>query len=150
MNGRFRTPINGLLVGSAVVMGWWSYGWPGLALALTLIVFWLILQFNRATRVMRNAGQRPVGQVDSVVMTQSRLEPGMTMLDVLPLTGSLGIKRNHRDEWQWSDAAGNDLVLIFRRDVLVRWEVARALDDDDESEPTQASPGSASAAESAR
>lgn len=140
MNGRFKTPINGLLVGSAVVVGWWTYGWPGLALALTLIAFWLILQFNRATRVMQNAAQRPVGQIDSVVMTQSRLEPGMTMLEVLPITGSLGIKRNHRDEWQWSDAAGNDLVLIFRRDVLVRWEVARAPDEAAESEP----PGPAS------
>ena len=144
MNGRFKTPINGLLVGSAVVVGWWTYGWPGLALALTLIVFWLILQFNRATRVMRNAGQRPVGQIDSVVMTQSRLEPGMTMLEVLPITGSLGIKRNQRDEWQWSDAAGNDLVLIFRRDVLVRWEVARVPDETTEPDDAAPDPGRAS------
>lgn len=132
MNGRFKNSINGLLVGSAVVAGWWMYGWPGLALALTMIVFWLVLQFNRATRVMRNAGQRPVGQIDSVVMTQARLEPGMTMLEVLPLTGCLGVKLNPRDEWQWSDAGGNDLVLIFRRGVLVRWAVARA------SEPIEA------------
>jgi hypothetical protein len=120
--------INALLAGGAVIVGWWAYGWQGLVLAFTLIAFWTILQFNRATRVMRNAAQRPIGTIDSVAMVQARLETGQTLLEVLPITGSLGVKLNDRDEWQWTDAGGNDIVLVFRRGVLVRWAVARAED----------------------
>ena len=126
MSGLKKPPINALLAGGAVIVGWWAYGWQGLVLAFTLIAFWTILQFNRATRVMRNAAMRPVGSIDSVAMVQARLETGLTLLEVLPITGSLGVKLNDRDEWQWTDAAGNDLVLVFRRGVLVRWAVARA------------------------
>jgi hypothetical protein len=126
MSGFKLPPTNGLLAGAAVIVGWWSYGWQGLVLALTVIVFWTILQFNRATRVMRNAAQRPIGTIDSVAMVQARLDTGLTLLEVLPITGSLGVKLNDRDEWQWTDVAGNDIVLVFRRGVLVRWAVARA------------------------
>jgi hypothetical protein len=130
MSGLKKPPMNALLAGAAVIVGWWAYGWQGLVLAFTLIAFWTILQFNRATRVMRNAAQRPMGSIDSVAMVQARLETGLTLLEVLPITGSLGVKLNDRDEWQWTDAAGNDLVLVFRRGVLVRWAVARADDGD--------------------
>ncbi len=121
-----RMPVNALLAGAAVIVGVWVYGWQGLILALTLIVFWAVLQFNRATRVLRNAGQRPKGSIDSVTMTQARLEPGLTLLEVLQVTGSLGEPHGKHDEWLWRDAGGNELVLTFRRDVLVRWAVARA------------------------
>jgi hypothetical protein len=137
MSGLKKPPINVLLAGAAVIVGWWSYGWQGLVLAFTLIVFWTILQFNRATRVMRNAAQRPIGTIDSVTMVQARLETGLTLLEVLPITGSLGVKLNDRDEWQWTDAGGNDIVLVFRRGVLVRWAVARAepVDGDGVTDP---------------
>ncbi|MEY8879695.1 MAG: hypothetical protein AB9M60_24520 [Leptothrix sp. (in: b-proteobacteria)] len=124
-------PVNGVLVGGAVMAGYWVYGWRGLVLAVTLIAFWLVLQFNQATRVLRHAGQRPKGEVDSVVMLQSRLEPGLTMLEVLKLTGSLGIQVGQRDEWDWQDAGDNLLRLVFRRGVLIRWELARAPDPEE-------------------
>ncbi len=130
-----RMPLNALLAGAAVIVGLWFYGWQGLVLALTLIVFWAVLQFNRATRVLRNAGQRPKGLVDSVVMTQARLEPGLSRLEVLQITGSLGEAFNNHDEWRWRDAGGNELVLTFRRDVLVRWAVARAEEPAPTDEP---------------
>ena len=126
-----RMPVNALLAGAAVVVGLWVYGWRGLVLAGTLIVFWAVLQFNRATRVLRNAGQRPKGQVDSVTMVLARLEPGLTLLEVLQITGSLGEPFGSHDEWRWRDAGGDELVLTFRRDVLVRWAVARAEVQDD-------------------
>ena len=75
---------------AAVVAGYWGYGVPGLALASTAIVFWLLLQFSRAMRVMRKAGSAPLGRVGSAVMLNAKLRPGMTMLEILPLTGSLG------------------------------------------------------------
>ncbi len=133
-----RMPVNALLAGAAVIVGTWSYGWRGLVLALTVIAFWAVLQFNRATRVLRNAGQRPKGLVDSVVMTQARLSPGLSRLEVLQITGSLGEPFNDHDEWRWRDAGGNELVLTFRRDVLVRWALARAGEPDPSDAPPTA------------
>ncbi|MEY2687130.1 MAG: hypothetical protein RL375_1328 [Pseudomonadota bacterium] len=114
-----------LLVGAAIVAGWWAYGWQGLVLAITLIVFWMLLQFRRATRALANAAHRPVGLVDSVVMTQARLDTGMQMADVLHITGSLGVQQGNRDEWLWHDEAGNELLVTLRRGIVIRWAVAR-------------------------
>jgi len=83
-----RPVVGWSLAIAAVVAGYWSYGWPGLVLALTAIVFWLLLQFSRAMRVMRKAGNAPLGQVGSAVMLNAKLRPGMTMLEILPLTGN--------------------------------------------------------------
>ena len=52
----------------AVVAGWLGYGWRGLVLAVTVIVFWLLLQFSRSLRALQRAGQRPVGTVANAVM----------------------------------------------------------------------------------
>ncbi|MFM2065911.1 MAG: hypothetical protein RLZZ584_820 [Pseudomonadota bacterium] len=128
---RLSSPgANGLLIGAAVLAGWWAWGWQGLVLAFTLIVFWMLLQFRRATRALQNAARRPMGRIDSVVMMQSRLEPGMQMAEVLQLSGSLGIQQGGRDEWLWSDAAGNDIVVTFRRGIVIRWAIARVDADD--------------------
>ena len=74
---------------AALVVGYWQYGWPGLVLALTVIVFWLLLQFSRAMRAMRLAGAAPVGRVASAVMLQSRLREGMRLLELIQITRSL-------------------------------------------------------------
>ena len=126
MTPRLHPALPALLAGSAVIVGWWQYGWHGLVLGLTLIVFWLVLQFNHASRVLRHAGQRPIGHIDSVVQVQARLAHGLHMTDVLMLTGSLGRQIGTREDWQWSDPAGNDLVVSLRRGVVVRWAVAHA------------------------
>jgi hypothetical protein len=141
MTLRSHPAIPALLAGSAVIVGWWNYGWRGLVLGLTLVVFWLLLQFSRAARVLRQAGQRPVGQVDSITMVQSRLTHGMQMTEVLTLTGSLGRQVGNRDDWQWTDSYGNDLVVSFRRGVVVRWAVAQA------EAPADAQPCAPSAAD---
>jgi len=87
-------PILGwALAALLLVAGWQGYGIKGIALGVTLIVFWLILQFNRSLRVMRNAGSAPVGHVDSAVMLNAKLREGLQMLQVLALTKSLGRPR---------------------------------------------------------
>jgi hypothetical protein len=124
---RLSSPgANGLLVGAAIVAGWWFYGWQGLVLAITLIVFWMVLQFRRVTRALEIAARRPVGLVDSVVMAQARLDTGLQMADVLRITGSLGVQQGQRDEWLWRDEAGNELQVTLRRGIVIRWAVARA------------------------
>jgi hypothetical protein len=121
------SPIVGwILAGIAVVAGWLGWGVPGVVLAVTVITFWLLLQFSRALRVMRMAAGRPVGHVDSAVMLQSRLTQGMTMMQVIPLTRSLGKRVGNDDTWQWTDAGGDRVTLAFARGRLAGWSFERA------------------------
>jgi hypothetical protein len=124
-------PIVGwALAGAALLAGWLGYGWQGLVLAFTLIVFWLVLQFNRALRVMKNAASVPVGRVASAVTLHSKLARGMTLMQVVALTHSLGRKLNVDPEtWAWSDAGGASVTLIFGRGKLEQWSLSRAETD---------------------
>ncbi|MEO8298951.1 MAG: hypothetical protein ABI574_14205 [Burkholderiales bacterium] len=122
---QIKNSLNGLIAGCAIVAGWWAYGWQGIVFSISLIVFWMLVQFNRAARAMQKAGQQPVGYIDSVVMLQARLAHGMQLAEAIALAGSLGRKFSDRDEWQWTDAAGHEIVLTFRRGRLIRWAVAR-------------------------
>lgn len=104
--------VGWILAVLALVVGYASYGWPGVVLAITVIVFWMLLQFSRVMRVLRQAGQAPVGHVDNAVMLHSRLHPGMKLLDVLPMTRSLGQKVSDDPEtFAWTDAGGDRVVL---------------------------------------
>jgi hypothetical protein len=120
-------PITGwLLAGTAAGVGWLLYGWQGLLFAITLVVFWLILQFSRSVRALKNAGEAPVGHVGSAVMLHSRLNRGMTLLQVLGLTKSLGQRIAETPEtWAWADAAGNSVELVFENAKLARWTLTR-------------------------
>lgn len=120
--------IGWLLAAAAIAIGWRQWGWPGVVLAITVIVFWLLLQFSRTLRVMRRAGLAPVGTVASAVMLGARLQAGMTMLQVLPLAGSLGRVMGSPDgeTYLWVDAGGAALRAEFRAGRLQRWSVERA------------------------
>jgi hypothetical protein len=117
------------LAALAVALGWWQYGWPGLALAVSVVVFWLLLQFSRALRVMRNAGQAPMGRVDSAVMFSTRLKQGMTLLQVIALTRSLGqrvgAENGEPEQWAWADEGGVSVTLSLRGGKLQSWELTR-------------------------
>jgi hypothetical protein len=112
-----------------VVLAWWQYGGRGVLLAVSVIVFWLLLQFSRALRVMRTAGQRPVGRVDSAVMLNARLRAGMTLMQVIPLTRSLGERIGVGDDpehWRWTDAGGATVDLALRGGKVERWTLSRS------------------------
>ena len=103
------------LATAALAVGWFAYGWRGLVLALSVVAFWLLLQFSRSLRVLRLAAQRPKGSIDSAVMLQSRLQPGMLMMQVLPLTRSLGEKvADEPETWLWRDAGGDAVRVALR------------------------------------
>lgn len=120
--------------GSAVIYGWWAHGWQGLLLAICLSAAWFGLQLRQQRRLMKQASTRPAGQIDSVVTMQAQLAHGMDMAEVVALAGCLGHKTGVLDDWQWSDAAGNDIVVSFRRGVVIRWAVAHS-DVSDPGEP---------------
>jgi len=111
----------------AVALGFWQWGWPGVALALTLIVFWMLLQFSRTLRVMGKAGEAPIGSIRNAVMLQARLRPGLALLEVLPLTGSLGVKTSDAPEtYRWSDAGGDSVTVVFQGGKVESWQLTRA------------------------
>lgn len=100
---------------AAVAAGWAGYGWPGVALAATVIVFWLLLQHNRVMRAMRRAAGRPVGSTPSAVMLHARIHAGMTLLQILPLAGSLGTKvADEPETFVWTDVGGDRVRVVLR------------------------------------
>ena len=123
-------PILGwALAALLLVAAWQGYGIKGIALGVTLIVFWLILQFNRSLRVMRNAGSAPVGHIDSAVMLNAKLREGLQMLQVLALTKSLGRRVDpEREGYEWADEGGSKVVVTFSNGRCQRWQLERPAD----------------------
>ena len=66
------------------------YGWAGIALAAGVLVMGLMLHFTRMMNVLKRTTNRPIGYVDSAVMLNAKLNPGMTLLHVVAMTRSLG------------------------------------------------------------
>ena len=125
MNAR----IGCLLAAAALAAGWVGFGGRGIVLALTAIAFWLLLQFGRAMRVMRRAARAPLGHVPSAVMLHARLRRGMTMLELVSITGSLGeaaASERPSSAYCWRDAGGSALRVSFARDRVSTWAIERA------------------------
>ena len=114
------------LAAAALFIGWRSYGWPGVALALSVIVFWLLLQFSRSVRVMRGASESPVGHVDSAVMLNAKLREKQPMLEIVKLTKSLGQRVGDEPEvWRWTDDGGSSVEITFVNGRCTRWVLQR-------------------------
>ena len=116
---------------AAVVLGHVLYGGAGVMLALSIVVFWLLLQFSRTLRLMRRAAAQPVGHVESAVMLHAKLKPGLRLMDIIGLTGSLGRRLPHPspgadESWEWRDAGDDTLVVDLVGGRCVGSSVARA------------------------
>jgi hypothetical protein len=113
----------------AIAVGYASYGWPGVLLAAGAIVFWLLLQFSRALRVMKQAGQAPVGHVASAVMLQARMRQGLRLMEILPMTGSLGEKMADDPEtFRWTDPSGASVTVELVGGRCSAWRFDRPAD----------------------
>lgn len=128
-NGRMNATIGWTLAVLAVAVGYAQWGWQGVVLAITVIVFWLLLQFSRALRVMRQAGGAPVGHVDSAVMLHSRLRAGMRLMDIIPMTRSLGLgverEAGAPETFTWTDASGVAVRVELTAGRLSHWTLQR-------------------------
>jgi len=110
----------------AVGVGYVYYGWPGVLMAVSVIVFWLLLQFSRALRAMRAAAEAPKGHVASAVMLQAKLKPGLRLMDIIQMTRSLGEPVSETPElWRWRDASGCSVTLEMAGGRLQRWQFER-------------------------
>lgn len=111
---------------AAVALGHVSYGWPGVALGVTIVVFWMLLQFTRVMRAMRTAGQAPVGRVPSAVMLNARMQKGMRLLDIIQLTRSLGEKVAEDPEtFVWYDDSGASVQVQLVNGRCTQWALTR-------------------------
>lgn len=118
--------IGWVLAVAAVAVGYVGYGWRGVLLAITVIVFWLLLQFSRALRVMRLAARAPVGHVPSAVMLHAKLHAGMLMMDVVKLSRSLGRKVSEAPEtFAWRDESGAEVEIDFADGRCQTWRLTR-------------------------
>ena len=103
-----------------------AWGWRGFALALTTLVTLMLLQLTRTLLVMRAVAAQPLGLVDSALMLQSRLEPGMKLERVVQLAGSLGRALDDAGEaFAWGDAGGDRLRVQLRAGRVAAWTLER-------------------------
>ena len=111
---KFLVPA-ALLVGS--VLAFRYYGWPGLAAAVSVLVFWALLNFNRMLQVLKRAANRPMGFTDSAVMLNAKLKPGMTLLHVVAMTRALGqlssAKGEQPEVFVWADGSDSRVTCTF-------------------------------------
>ena len=104
-----------------------------------LLWFALLLPLNTVTtyqphkgepevmQVLRRAADTPVGYVGSAVMLHSKLSRGMTLPQVLKLTGSLGREVSAQPEiWAWADAGADEVQVELQGGRVTRWELKRA------------------------
>ena len=124
--------MNGAALGWALAalatgLGYLVYGWAGVGLAASAMVFWLLLQFSRAMRVMRVAGQAPVGRVPSAVMLQSKMRDGLRLMDIILLTRSLGEKlADDPETYRWRDKGGDAVEVELVGGRVRSWRFDRA------------------------
>ena len=118
---------------AAAVLGYRSYGWPGVVLVVGGLVMWLLLHLTRMLQVLKRAANRPVGHVDSAVMLHAKLHVGLPLLHVVALTRSLGSSESPKDaqpeHFRWTDASQSTVLCVFQDGKLLGWELTRPQPD---------------------
>ena len=119
-------PIGGVIL---VVAAYRGMGWMGVALVVTGLVTWMLLHFTRMMRVLQRASDRPVGWVDSAVMLNAKLKPGVNLLHVMAMTRAIGEQLSEKDAdpevYRWTDGSASSVTCTFAKGKLVKWELVR-------------------------
>ena len=133
---KILVPVLGVVI---VAAGWRAYGWGGVALATGGILMWVLLHFNRAMQVLKRAADRPIGYVDSAVMLNAKLKPGVNLLHVVAMTRALGELVSPADQqpevWRWTDSSASHVSCEFVNGKLVKWTLFRPPAADEEAVP---------------
>ena len=122
-----------------------SYGWAGVAAVTGALMLWLLLHFNRMLQVLKRAANRPIGYVDSAVMLNAKLRPGVTLLHVVAMTKALGelqsAKGDSLERYRWTDGTQSHVSCEFHNGKLKRWELVRPLQADEAASDSRVGPG---------
>ncbi|SFU74767.1 hypothetical protein SAMN05216350_104333 [Polaromonas sp. YR568] len=123
---KILVPIAGVAI---IVLAYRFYGWAGVAAVASGLVMWMLLHFTRIMQVLKRAANRPIGYVDSAVMLNAKLKPGMTLLHVVAMTHSLGELKSPKDEqpeiFRWADAGESAVTCTFVGGKLAHHELFR-------------------------
>ena len=123
-----------LVVGTA--LAYRSYGWQGVAGAISIVVFWVLLHFSRTMAVLKRTTHRPIGYVDSAVMLNAKLKPGMSLLHVVAMTKSLGALQTDKNAqpeiFRWTDGTESRVDATFVGGKLAHHELFRPAQPEDE------------------
>jgi len=118
-----------LLAVVAMALAYHFYGWAGIALAAGLLVMGLMLHFTRMMNVLKRTTNRPIGYVESAVMLNAKLKPGMTLLHVIAMTRSLGQPVSEKDAqpevFRWTDGTRSHVSCTFAGGKLAGHELVR-------------------------
>jgi hypothetical protein len=118
------------IAGAALVaVSFQKYGWAGVAVVVGGIVMWGLLHFTRMMTVLKRAAGRPMGYVDSAVMLNAKLRPGVNLLHVMALTRSIGLLQTEKDAqpeiYLWKDGGGSQVTCTFVNGKLQSWQMLR-------------------------
>lgn len=131
----WRTVFLWLGGAALVALAYRSYGWAGVALVAGGMIMWLLLHFTRLMQVLKRTAKRPVGYVDSAVMLNAKLKPGVTLLHVVAMTRALGEPISPKDSqpelFRWTDGSQSFVTCEFLRGKLVKWELSRPAQPED-------------------
>lgn len=146
----FQKILIPLVVVVGVVLAYRSYGWAGIAAVASILVFWVLLHFTRMMQVLKRAANRPIGYVDSAVMFNAKLKPGMTLLHVVAMTKSIGALQTATGEqpevFRWTDGSQSHVSATFVGGKLAHYELFRPVQDEVlEPAPGGSAPGGSSA-----
>jgi hypothetical protein len=123
---RFLVPLAGIVL---IALAYNSYGWAGVALVASGIMFWLLLHFTRLMTILRRAANRPIGHVGSAVMLNAKLKPGVTLMHVVAMTRALGAQQSPPDTqpevFRWTDPGESYVDCEFAGGKLRRWTLVR-------------------------
>jgi hypothetical protein len=119
-------PVAGV---ASVGLAYWQYGWSGVAAITTGLVMWMLLHFTRMMTVLKRAANRPIGYVDSSVMLNARLRPGLSLMHVIAMTRALGklqSEKNVQPEiFRWKDGSDSYVTCTFVGGKLTHHELYR-------------------------
>ena len=111
------------------------YGGAGLAVVAGALVMWLLLHFTRLMQILKRAANRPVGYVDSAVMLNVKLKPGVTLMHVIAMTRSLGALQSDKDIqpelYRWTDGSESHVTCEFWGGKLKKWNLVRPTPTDE-------------------
>ena len=123
---RIGFPVLGVLL---IAMAYQTYGWAGVAAALSALVMWALLQFSRMMQVLRRVKDLPVGFVGSAVMLNAKLQKGQSLLHVLALTRSIGQLQSEKaaqpEIYRWADMSESHVTVTLQDGKVTTWEMVR-------------------------
>ena len=123
---RILVPVAALAV---LVLAYRHYGLMGVTAAGGLLVMWVLLHFTRLMQILKRASRRPIGYVDSAVMLNAKLKPGMTLMHVIAMTRALGELRSAKDAqpevFRWTDNSASWVEATFVQGRLAGHQMHR-------------------------